>query len=232
MPYFLNIFKKRLTSSTLVCFGIGGWYDHVRYTDGVLLKLEIKNMYQILEKFIKNKGAVSEETVKEICSYFHQIHTKRNEILLDYHQIANRYYFINKGCIRLFTIAKDGLAHSRYFAFEGNFATALPSFIDQLPAEEYLQTLQKSELLYITRANFYHLVDTVPQFAKIYTEILELGFIMAQKRIYGFQGFDALEKVKWIIKYQPQLLLKVSNKMVASYLGMSPSTLSRIKSKL
>ncbi|RZK55597.1 MAG: Crp/Fnr family transcriptional regulator, partial [Pedobacter sp.] len=169
---------------------------------------------------------------KEICSYFHKIHTRRNEILLDYHQVANRYYFINKGCIRLFTIAKDGSAHSRYFAFDGNFATALPSFIDQLPAEEYLQTIQQSELLYITRANFYHLVNTIPQFANIYTEILELGFIMAQKRIYGFQGFDALEKVKWIIKYQPQLLLSVSNKMVASYLGISPSTLSRIKSKL
>ena len=72
----------------------------------------------------------------------------------------------------------------------------------------------------------------MPQFAKIYTEILENGFIMAQKRIYGFQGFDATEKVKWIIKHQPELLLNVSNKMVASYLGISPSTLSRIKSRL
>ncbi len=70
-----------------------------------------------------------------------------------------------------------------------------------------------------------------------------------QKKVFGFGGllflkkqelikplqdkvFDAVEKVKWIIKFQPQLLLQVSNKMVASYLGMSPSTLSRIKSKI
>ena len=87
-------------------------------------------------------------------------------------------------------------------------------------------------MLSISRSDFYHLVNTIPEFTKIYTEILELGFIMAQKRIYGFQGFDAVEKVKWITKFQPQLLLQVSNKMVASYLGMSPSTLSRIKSKI
>uniref|UniRef100_UPI003211D081 Crp/Fnr family transcriptional regulator n=1 Tax=Flavobacterium filum TaxID=370974 RepID=UPI003211D081 len=179
-----------------------------------------------------DKTEISAETLTEICSYFHKLDTKRSEILLNYNEISDRYYFINKGCIRLFTISKDGLEHSRYFAFDGNFATALPSFIDQQPAEEFLQTVQKSELLYITRANFYNLVNTVPQFAKIYTEILEMGFIMAQKRIYGFQGFDALDKVKWIIKYQPQLLLNISNKMVASYLGISPSTLSRIKSKL
>ncbi len=189
-------------------------------------------MYQTLQNFIKSKTEIDELTLDKICSYFSLIKTKRNEILLDYDQISNHYYFINKGCIRLFTTTKDGGEHSRYFAFEGNFATALPSFIDQQPAEEYLQTIKKSELLCISRTDFYNLVNTIPQFTKIYTEILELGFIMAQKRIYGFQGFDALEKVKWIIKHQPQLLLKVSHKMVASYLGMSASTLSRIKSTL
>lgn len=189
-------------------------------------------MYKILENFIKSKAEIDPNSLKEICSYFSIVKTKRNEILLNYDEICQNYYFVNKGAIRLFTITKEGLEISRYFAFEGNFATALPSFIDQLPAEEFLQTIEKSELLCISRNDFYFLVAKCPHFAKIYTEILELGFIVAQKRIYGFQGFDALEKVKWVIKNQPQLLLKVSNKMAASYLGITPSTLSRIKSKI
>jgi len=189
-------------------------------------------MYSILEKFIKDRAETDAEKLQEICSYFKLVKTRRNEILLNYDQVCGHYYFINKGCIRLFTVDENGNEHSRYFAFKGNFATALPSFIDQKPAEEYLQTIEKSELLYISRADFYHLTDTVPQFAKIYTEILELGFISAQKRIYGFQGFDALAKIKWIIRHQPNLLLSVSNKMAASYLGISPSTLSRLKLKL
>lgn len=189
-------------------------------------------MYSLLEKFILSKSDISPEKLEKITSFFIPVTTNRNEILLQYDQVCKYYYFINKGCIRLFTTTKDGADSSRFFAFEGNFATALPSFIDQKPAQEYLQTIEKSELLCITRRDFYYLVKTVPEFAKIYTEILELGFIIAQKRIYGFQGFDALDKVKWLIEYQPQLLLRVSNKMVASYLGISPSTLSRIKSKL
>lgn len=189
-------------------------------------------MYTILEKFIKSKAEIDSNSLEEICSYFTLVKTKRNEILLNYDQVCDNYYFVNKGAIRLFTITKEGLEISRYFAFESNFATALPSFIDQLPAEEFLQTIEKSELLCISRSDFYYLVAKFPQFAKIYTQILELGFIVAQKRIYGFQGFDALEKVKWVIKNQPQLLLKVSNKMAASYIGISPSTLSRIKSKI
>ncbi len=189
-------------------------------------------MYSILEKFIRSKGDISSQEMEIVKSFFTKLTTERNEILIQYDQVCRYYYFINKGCIRLFTTTKDGSDTSRYFAFEGSFATALPSFIDQKPAHEYLQTIDKSELLCISRRDFYHLVETIPQFAKVYTEILELGFIVAQKRIYGFQGFDAFEKVKWLIEHQPQLLLRVSNKMAASYLGISPSTLSRIKSKL
>ncbi|CAM4145507.1 Crp/Fnr family transcriptional regulator [Flavobacterium antarcticum] len=189
-------------------------------------------MYQELIAFLNNKGIENVETQQQICSCFTLQKAKSKTILVDYNQTANEYYFVNKGCIRLFTLNKEGQESSRYFAFEGNFVAALPSFIDQKPAEEFMQTIEKCELLKISRTSFYHLVQTIPEFAKIYTEILELGFIVAQKRIYGFQGFDALEKVQWIIKNQPQLLLRVSNKMVASYLGIAPSTLSRIKAKL
>lgn len=189
-------------------------------------------MYTPLINFLKSKNDFNNESLAKICSYFYLINTKQKEILLNYDQVCKHYYFINKGSARLFTIGKEGNENSRYFAFEGNFVTALPSFIDQQVAEEYLQTIEKSELLCISRTDFYNLVNEIPQFAKIYTEILELGFIVAQKKIYGFQSFDVLAKVKWVIKYQPQLLLRISNKMAASYLGMSPSSLSRIKSKL
>ena len=188
-------------------------------------------MYATLEKFMRTRTDIDDNALQVIMSYFKPVYTRKNEILLNPDQICRHYYFINKGCIRLFTLTHDGNESSRYFAFEGNFATALPSFIDQRPAEEYLQTIEKSELLAVSREDFYHLTETIPQFAKIYTEILELGFITAQKRIYGFQGFDALQKVQWIKEYQPHLLSRISNKMAASYLGLSPSTLSRIKSK-
>ena len=189
-------------------------------------------MYQSLKQFILNKEEIDSKTVESICLHFEKIKTKRNEILLQYDDVADYYYFINKGAVRLYTITNDGQELSRYFAFEDTFVTALPSFIDQNPAQEYLQTIENSELLRVKREDFYNLVATTPVFAKIYTEILELGFIVAQERIYSFQGYDALNKLKWVIKNQPKLLLRVSNKMAASFIGISPSTLSRLKSKL
>jgi CRP-like cAMP-binding protein len=189
-------------------------------------------MYEKLGQYFKNRTMIDEPTLENIFSYFTLIKTKRNQLLLREGEVCKHYYFVNKGCLRLFTINKDGVEGTRYFAFEGAFGTALPSLIEQTPAFEFVQTIENSELLKISRENFFQLVDTVPQFARIYRQILEMGFITAQKRIYGFQGFDALQKVRWVMQYQPDFLVRVSNKMAASYLGITPATLSRLKSKL
>ncbi|MCF2445055.1 Crp/Fnr family transcriptional regulator [Dyadobacter sp. CY345] len=193
---------------------------------------ELPQVYQPLASYILHRHKIGHEKLRDICSYFQPLKAHRKELLIDYDETCKVYYFINSGCLRLFTVSSAGVETSRYFAFDGMFVTALPSFIDQRPALEYLQAIEKSELLVISRKDFFQLVDTVPEFSQIYREILELGFVNAQKRIYGFQGFNALEKVKWVIESQPNFLLRVSNKMAASYLGISPSTLSRTKSRL
>lgn len=189
-------------------------------------------MFDLLKNYIKKRSSISEETLSIICSRFTLVKAQRNEILINFDEVCKGYYFVNEGCLRLFTYNVDGNETTRFFGFKGGFCTALPSFIEQGLTKEYLQAISKSELLYISRSDFYHLVDTIPQFAFVYREILELGFINAQKRIYAFQGFNALEKVRWIIKFQPEFLLRLSNKMAASYLGISPSTLSRVKSRI
>lgn len=198
----------------------------------IISSKELPLIHQPLASYILDRFKIDPEKLIDICSFFQPLRAQRKQILINYDETCKVYYFINSGCLRLFTVSNAGVETSRYFAFEGMFATALPSFIDQKPALEYLQVIEKSELLAISRKDFFQLVDTTAEFSHIYREILELGFVNAQKRIYGFQGFDALEKVKWVIQSQPKFLLRVSNKMAASYLGISPSTLSRVKSRL
>jgi len=189
-------------------------------------------MFNLLAQYIKGIAEIDETSLNIIFSKFNLLKTRRNQVLVDYNEVCKNHYFVNKGGIRVYTLNQEGAETTRYFAFQGEFGTALPSLIDQKPAFEYLQTIEKSELLTISRTDFYFLVDHIPSFALVYRSILENGFIAAQKRIYGFQGFNAMEKVNWIKTHQPNLLLRVSNKMAASYLGISPSTLSRIKARL
>ena len=189
-------------------------------------------MYHQLRHYITDRLATDAETLDQLCANFTPLTTKRNEFLLTEGQVCQHYFFVNTGCLRLFTVNKTGEEGTRYFAFEGSFGTALPSLIDQKPAFECVQTIEPSELLVIGRADFYRLVETTPKFALIYRQILETAFITAQQRIYGFQGLEALDKVRWVLAYQPKLLSRISNKLVASYLGLTPATLSRLKRQL
>jgi CRP-like cAMP-binding protein len=189
-------------------------------------------MFEQLKNYFQSRTVINAKNLEEICKYFQVIKTKRNEFLLNEGDICKHYYFVNKGCLRIFSINNEGTENTRYFAFEGFFGTALPSLIEQMPAFEYVQTIEPSELLCISHKDFFNLVDTIPQFAFIYRQILEVSFISAQKRIYGFQGSSALEKVKSVKKYNSKILSRLSNKMAASFLGITPSTLSRIKSQL
>ncbi len=189
-------------------------------------------MYTQLEKYLTTSTEIDGETVSYISSYFKTKKTKRNEYLLREGEICKHFYFVNKGCIRLFNINKDGEEGTRYFHFEDAFGTALPSLINQKPSYECMQTIEPSELLVINRDDYFHLVDTVPQFAFVYRQILESAYLKSQERIYCFQSLEAIEKVRWVMTNQSKWLTRLSNKMVASYLGLTPQTLSRLKSKL
>lgn len=180
----------------------------------------------------RSQSQLTDEEWRMITAAFLPLVVKKRKNIVSYNEVCKKYYFINQGSLRLYTVNSNGVETTRYLAFENMFCTALPSFITQEPASEFVQALEDCALLEVSRKDFYTFTQTIPAFSKIYVEILERGFVMAQKRIYSFQGDDALEQLKLIMRQSPGFLTRVSNRVAASFLGISPSTLSRLKSKL
>lgn len=189
-------------------------------------------MHELLYNYFASKTEIDRETFTKFYHYFKPKSVKRNEFLLMEGEVCRFNFFVNKGCLRIFSINEKGQELTRYFAFESKFGTALTSFIEKKPSFEFIQAIERSEILMISRPDFYYLVNTVPEVNFIYRDILEMAYITSQKRIYDFQGQNALERLNWLMKYQPKILSRLSNKVVASYLGVTPYTLSRLKKEL
>ncbi len=189
-------------------------------------------MYELLYRYFTEKTGIEYQTFSEFHHFFKLKEVKRNEFVVKEGEICHHNIFVNKGCLKIYSISNDGKELIRYFAFEGKFGTALSSFIEKIPSFEYVQAVEPSEILTISRQDFFHLVNTVPQVNFIYRDILEMAYITSQKRIYGLQGNNALERLKWLMKYQPKVLSRLSNKIIASYIGVTPYTLSRLKAEL
>ncbi|WP_428741720.1 Crp/Fnr family transcriptional regulator [Tenacibaculum sp.] len=175
---------------------------------------------------------IEQKELEKIVSCFKPIKTVRNEMLCNLGQICNHFYFIKKGCLRLYEIDDKGNEITGYFALENSIISANTSFILQKPSRDCLVSLEPSELLSINRNDFYKLVDTVPQFASIYHQFIEFAFIHSQMRIYSFLGMEGIDKLKWVMEHEPKLLSRISSKAVASYLGITNSTLSKLRAKL
>jgi CRP-like cAMP-binding protein len=189
-------------------------------------------MYEALFKYLQSKTEIDQKVFSEFCHYFKLKTVKKNEYILREGEVCHHNIFVNTGCLKFYMINDVGTELIRYFAFEGKFGTALSSLIDQKPSFECIQAIEDSEILIISRQDFFHLVDTVPQINFIYRDILEMAYVTSQERIYGLQGQRALKQLKWLMAYQPKILSRLSNKVIASYLGVTPYTLSRLKSEL
>ncbi|OBX19669.1 MULTISPECIES: Crp/Fnr family transcriptional regulator [Bizionia] len=188
--------------------------------------------YIELTKYIKKNINIGDEDLKIVLSYFKTIKKSKNDILLSNGKNSQVSYFVKKGCLRLFYMDEEGKDVTRYIAFENQFATELVSFISNEPAQETIQVIENSELLYITHDDFRHLLKTIPKWKDFYTIYLEKAYVNNSKRLISFTTLDASERYKQLFKINPNIVKRLPNKIVASYINISHETLSRIKSKI
>ncbi|WP_026977925.1 Crp/Fnr family transcriptional regulator [Flavobacterium tegetincola] len=188
--------------------------------------------YAALTCFIKKNINIEEEDLTTILSYFQIIKKKKHEILLPHGKVSEGSYFVNKGCLRLFFIDDNLKDVTRYIAFENQFATALVSFITNEPATETIQVVEDSELLYITHEDFRHLMTIIPVWKDFYSTYLEKAYVNNAKRLMSFTTLNASERYNQLFQINPDIVKRLPNKIVASYINISQETLSRLKSKI
>lgn len=188
-------------------------------------------MQEKLSNYIKKSIDVKDEDLKIILSCFKPLKKNKNDLLLSQGQTSQRTYFVGKGCLRFFYINEEGKDTTRYIAFENQLATALVSFITNSPSTEYIQVLEKSELLYIDHQDFNYLMEIIPKWREFYCIYLEKAYVNNANRLMSFTTMDALERYNQLLKFNPTVVRRLSNKIVASYINVSQETLSRLKSK-
>lgn len=182
--------------------------------------------------YIRNNISVTDKELSLILSYFHRMEVGKDEILVFDGDVNQSMYFVEDGCLRIYFIREDGQDVTRYLAFENQFATALVSFITNDPSMEFVEALEKTTLWYISRQDFFNLLDTLPQWETFYRKYVEVAYVHNTNRLMSFITMDASERYMKLLEQSPIIVKRLPNKLVANYLNISQETLSRLKSKL
>ncbi|QJD97323.1 Crp/Fnr family transcriptional regulator [Mucilaginibacter robiniae] len=186
-----------------------------------------KNLAAYISKIVY----LTEEQMTFVLQHFKPFSFKKNQLLVHIGEVNQFMNFVEKGCVRFYFLKEDGLEVTRHIVFEQQFGTGLASFITGKPSEEALQVMEDSVLLRISRKDFYYLLEMIPAWEKFYRDYLEYAYTNNLNIFQRGATKDAGERYKELLRINPQIIKRLPNKVVASYLNMSPETLSRLKSK-
>lgn len=143
-------------------------------------------------------------------------------------QYSDKTFFLIQGTARSYYL-KDGKDVSDWFAFEGEFFCSINSvFLDE-PSLLCIETLEQSYLLELTKENMFMLCDKYPDFDRLCRIIATWGMLQLQQRLISMQFETAYQKFENLLKIRPGILQKVPLTHIASYLGITLETLSRIR---
>lgn len=184
-----------------------------------------------LKAVLNSITTFSEEELEQIAACFKPRIAVKGEYLLSQGETCNQFYFVGKGCIRTYFVDQNGNEKTRYIMPENYIGTALTSFVSQTPSFEWIDALSDSELLVISYDDFYRLNDELENWKTFYQRILEMAYSFQTRKIEAIVTLSAQQRFEQTMNENPSLFQLVSNKVLASYLDMSPETLSRLKSK-
>ena len=181
--------------------------------------------------YLKNRVLFSPNELKDILSYFHKETIQKNETILKEGQICHKLYFLEKGVGRSYYINDSGKYVTQWFFGEGSFMTSLGSFFQESPSLNYLEILETSDVYSISKENIdylfnkYHKMETFGRI--ISTEMTS----KISNKLNAIQFQTASDRYKYMLKEFPNISSRVSLGDIASYLGITQETLSRIRKK-
>lgn len=152
----------------------------------------------------------------------------KGEFLLKEGQVENNIYFVKSGALRVFLLSEFEELTIR-FGYEGSFITSLSSFIKGTPSEFYMEAIRKTTLKVIPKASLLQLVHEDTESLKQYIALLENLVTQQIEREIDLLTVSPSERLKRVLDRSPNLFQQIPLKYIASYLRMTPETLSRIR---
>lgn len=189
------------------------------------------NPYQTIIDCLNQFLPLSAEAVEAFVSVMTVKSFKKKEHLVEANSTNTNLNFILKGAVREYLLNEKEEEIVVWFGFENDFAVALPSFISQQNSKTAIQALEETEVIQLSRADLYQLYDKFHEIERLGRMITEQYLMNTENYHYEFHYLSAPERYNNLLKNRPEIFQRVSLQMIASYLGISNETLSRIRAK-
>jgi CRP-like cAMP-binding protein len=157
---------------------------------------------------------------------------KRRQMILQEGFVCRHYTFIVKGCFKMYAVDDRGLEHNIQFAAEGTWIADIGSFHSKKPSGFFIEAIEPSEIIQIEQQDLYFLYINIPKFDRIFKVIIERKYVELQNRVLQNISSTAQQRYVSFLEQYPTLASRLPNVQIASYLGITPEFLSKIRKDL
>lgn len=185
-------------------------------------------MYEDLKQFVSQFAHLSQAEWEAVMPFIETRNLKKNEYFVREGEIARYISFTQNGYLRVY-YNHDGDEITRDISPLHSFVTALPSYISQAPSYEIIQAITDCELFVIYHDNLEFLYDSYSNWQRVGRRVIEEMFVQTQSRIYAFITQPAEVRYKEMMKQFPDIFQHVPLQYIASYLGITSQSLSRLR---
>lgn len=193
--------------------------------------MELQQVISSLFDYFNSIHPISTEAQNALKNISYEIEIPKNKHVQEIGQTCRTYYFVNSGLARIYYL-KDGIDITEYFAFQNDMIIRAESLFTGKPSKKAIQALENTLFIGIPASKLEDLFDSFPELERIFRKILEASFVSYVNRMESIQFHSAEERYNQLLLEYPFLLERVPLKHIASYLGITQVSLSRIRSSI
>jgi len=189
-------------------------------------------MIEILFNHIEKKVNLSPLDKEKITAFFIKKRLRKKQYLLQEGDICKYLSFVAKGLIRTYNVDEKGDEHMSVFGWEGWWISDFNSFLSKEPALFNIDAIEDTELYMISRSDYDEITIQVPIMDRYFRILFQNSLVTKERRLMSSITHTAEQKYVQLLESNPEMISRIPQNMVASYLGIAPETLSRIKRNL
>ncbi|PZU85860.1 MAG: hypothetical protein DI529_09325 [Chryseobacterium sp.] len=190
--------------------------------------------FENLQKMIEGKigEKLTDEDFSQFQSYLKTFHFKKKEIILEKGNPAQYIYYIESGLIYSYYEDDEAESYINQFATEGYWISDLSSFFGNDSSVVTLETIEATTCYALEKCDFENVIRAIPKFERFFRILLQNAYIHLQQRFTKVFSDDTEKRYQAFVKRYPDLVRRVPQYLIASYLGVKPQSLSRIRKNI
>lgn len=189
-------------------------------------------MYELFFHKFNEKVNLSEEEEEFIKQYLTPKKLRKKQYLLQEGDVCKHIAFVEKGALKAYVVDDAGAESIIQFALEGWVISDLYSFLTGEPATYNIDALENAELVLISKSAHEELLKKLPKYETYIRLQITGAYIALQKRLTSIISLPLEERYKNFLAVYPNIAQRVPQHMIASYMGLTPETLSRVRSRM